>query len=301
MPSERTRFAVVSHALSTDPRTAPRLAREAGFAGVHFDAYSTGLSLPELSATGRREFRSVLTGQNQDLVGLRYDLGSKGFGPGADVDRELARLERVMDAAAGLAAPLVCVDLGPLPEPAREVQARPAVTAEQAGMILLPSAMAEFTKPALPPVPPPDPALVSAVDSAMVELGRRSDRYGVVLAFRADLNSYAALERALRAADCPYFGIDFDPVALLRDVLELDELFSRLGGLIRHVRGRAAAGGQGGRTKPAAVGRGDTDWPQLLARLDEAGYHGWVTLDPLELGDRAAGAVMGRKHLASIG
>jgi sugar phosphate isomerase/epimerase len=300
MPTDRTRLSVVADAMSTDPRVASRLARESGFAGLLFDAVSPSLDLTDLSGTGRREFRSVVAGQNQELVGLRVDLGGKGFGPGADVDRELSRLDKAMDAARGLSTPLVCIDLGPLPEPAREATPKPPVTQQQAGLIILPGSMDLPKTPEPPPVPPPDPAFVSQVDAAMFELGRRADRMGVVLAMRADLSSFDALRRALRTADCPYFGVDLDPVAVLRDVRDLDEIFSRLGGLVRHVRGRDATTGADRRTKPAPVGAGGTDWGQLLARLDEAGYHGWVTLDPLELRDRAAGAVAGRKYLEEI-
>jgi sugar phosphate isomerase/epimerase len=300
MPADRLRLSVVAHALSTDPRVAPRLARELGFAGVLFDAAAASLDLTALSGTGRREFRSVVAGQNQQLVGLRADLGGKGFGPGADVDRELERLEKAIDAARGLTAPLVSVDLGPLPEPERAAKPRPQVTQQQAGLILLPGSMDLPKTPEPPPLPPPDPAFVSQVDAAMFELGRRADRYGVVLAMRAELASFAALERALRAADCPYFGVDLDPVAVLRDVWDIDEIFSRVGALVRHVRGRDATAGADRRTKPAPVGAGGTQWGQLLARLDEAGYHGWITLDPLELPDRIAGAVAGRKALESI-
>src|SRR5215213_11152806 len=117
MPRENLKLAVVASALSNDPRTAPQLARRAGFAGLLFDARTAALDVTELSLTGRREFRHMLSGQDQQLVGLRHDLGSKGFGPGADVDRELSRLSRVMETATGLGAPLVCVDLGPLPVP----------------------------------------------------------------------------------------------------------------------------------------------------------------------------------------
>src|SRR5438552_17059362 len=105
----------IASALDADPRAAAQLARQMGLAGLLFDAYSPALSLPELSQTGRREFRHVLSTNDLALVGLRADLGPKGFGPGADVDRLLSRLARAMGAAAGLAAPLLCVDVGPLP------------------------------------------------------------------------------------------------------------------------------------------------------------------------------------------
>src|SRR5829696_4340304 len=122
MARENLKLAVVAAALSGDARTAPTLARKAGFTGLQFEARTAALDIPELSGTGLREFMRLLTAQDQQLVGLRLDLGTKGLGLGADVDRELSRLISVMEAAKGLAAPLVCVDLGRLPEP---VEAEP--------------------------------------------------------------------------------------------------------------------------------------------------------------------------------
>src|SRR5258708_232248 len=117
MPS--LKFSVVASILTQDLREAPRLAREIGFTGLLLDAYGAGMRIPDLSASGRREMRNLLARQSQELVGLRVDLGAKGFGPGADVDRLLANLDRAMDAAKGLAAPPVCVALGRLPEAPR--------------------------------------------------------------------------------------------------------------------------------------------------------------------------------------
>ena len=74
-------------------------------------------------------------------------------------------------------------------------------------------------------------------------------------------------------------------------------VFSRLGPLIQHVRGRDAVCGADRRTKPASIGRGATKWDHLLSNLDGAGYHGWITLDPTELTDRLAAATAGLKYL----
>src|SRR3712207_6273707 len=108
----RFQFGVVAAALTDDVRESGRAARVAGFDGVLFEAVSPALDVPALSATGRREFRRTLSSQDRALVGLRADLGKRGLAPGADVDQVLARMDRVMEAAKGLAAPLVCVDLG---------------------------------------------------------------------------------------------------------------------------------------------------------------------------------------------
>jgi sugar phosphate isomerase/epimerase len=295
------KLAVVASALDSDPRQAPRLAREMGFAGLQFDAYGSALRIPDLSATGRREFLHVLSNQSQQLVGLRADAGPKGLGPGADVDRLIKGFDRAMEAAKALAAPLISVDLGPLPEPPRRAQPKPKVTQQQAGLILLPeSVAAPAEEPADAGAPPPDPALVAQVDAALGEIGARADVYGVSLAFRTDLAGFAALDEILRRVRCPWFGIDLDPVAVLRDAWPMEEIFSRLGHLIRHVRARDAVKGADRRTKPAIIGRGDVPWRELLANLDGAGYAGWITLDPLELPDRLAAARTGLAQLRAF-
>jgi sugar phosphate isomerase/epimerase len=294
------KIGVVAAALSTDPREAVGRARQLGFAGVEFEAYTPQVSLPDLSQSGRREFRHVLSSQDQELIGLRADLGNKGLGPGADIDRAIARLDRAMEAAAGLASPHVCVDLGPLPEPARAASAKPKVDPAAAGLIIIPTAAEVQAVGQGDPEVKADPAFESSVDAALAELGRRADRYGAMVALRSELSSFAALERALRAADCPWFGVDLDPVAILRDRWDVDEVFSRIGPLIRHVRARDAVAGQDKRTKPAAIGGGDTKWEQLLTLLDEAAYAGWLAVDPLELPDRIAGARQGSAHLKDV-
>lgn len=294
------KIGVTASAFGNDVRDAPRRARIIGFDGLQFDAYSTTLNLLELSDSGKREFLRLLSAQDRQLVGLRFDTGPKGFGPGADVDRLLDRLDPVMESAVAMGAPLVCIDAGPLPAPPRQSTAKPRVTQDQAGIILLPASMTAPEPAPQPAPPPPDPSLFSHTDSALAELGARADRYSVILAFRSDQASFAAIERALRAASCPWFGIDLDPAAALRDEWNLHEVFSRLGELVRHVRGRDAIAGADRRAKPTAIGFGSTDWGTLLADLDAADYHGWLTIDPTELTDRIAAAEAGMKRLIEI-
>jgi sugar phosphate isomerase/epimerase len=303
MPNVTERLSIVASAVANDPRHAPARSRELGFTGLLFDAYASSLNIPELSASGRREFRHVLSAQDQQLVGLRWETGPKGFGPGADVDQALTRLDRVMEAAAGLVSPLVLVDLGPLPEPPPTPRPVPKITPEQAGLILLPTAA--DVAAARQPEPPTsthrsvDPSFVSQVGGALTELGRRADRYGVTIAFRSELASFSAVECILQTVNCPWFGVDLDPVAVLRDEWDLDEVFSRLGSFFRHVRARDAVRGADRRTKPAVVGQGSVNWTQLLSNLEGAGYGGWITVDPTELPDRLAAAAVARRHIST--
>jgi sugar phosphate isomerase/epimerase len=287
---------VVASALSPDPRVAAQLAREGGFRGLQFDAFSSSLDVTTLSQSGRREFLHVLSHEDQSLVGLRLDVGKNGLGPGADVDRIVSQMSKVMEAAVGLKAPLVCVELGVLPEPPRTERPKPKVTQDMAGLLVLPPSVETAPVESAPPSPK-EVALVASVDAAVLELASRADRHGVMLALRSDLSSCAALERVLDVARCPWFGVDLDPVAILRDHWDADEVFSRLGHHVRHVRVRDAAVGSDNRTKPMPVGRGDTRWDQLFSDLDAAGYHGFATVDPVELSDRPVAAAAALKFL----
>ena len=80
----------------------------------------------------------------------------------------------------------------------------------------------------------------------------------------------------------------------------MDEIFSRVGELIRHVRARDAIVGADRRTKPAPIGHGSVNWGEFLANLDEAGYQNWLTIDSLELENRAAAAHAGLEFLKTM-
>ncbi len=289
-------IAVVSSALSTDPRAAVKLARDNGFSGLQFDVFSSSIDLTTLSQTGRREFLHSLSAQEQQLSSLACDVGPKGIGPGADVDRLLAQFTKALDTARGLRCATVSVEIGPLPEPPLAEKPRPKVTAEMAGILILPSFSAA-PPPPVAPSPVIDPAWQNAVDVAMSAIAGVADRFGVVLAFRSELSSLRALVHAVRGPGCPWFGVDLDPVAILRDSLANDEAFDLLGDLVRHVRGRDANSGAERRTKPQPIGRGDVKWDELLRDLDAGGYHGFITIDPNELADRVGAAVQGLKRL----
>jgi sugar phosphate isomerase/epimerase len=255
------RLAVVAGALNDDLRQAARLAREIGVCGLQLDVRGGGLDLTSLSHSGRREVRTVLSGAGVALTSLRADLGARGFSPKSDFDAAIDRLEQAMTAAQGLGCGLVCAEVG-------------EIAGDETGGS-------------------------ATLDDALRELGRRADRQGVMVALRSELAPFSALSRALTAAACPWLGIDFDPVAFV-DAWNLDQIFSRVGGLVRHVRARDAVGGSGGRTRPAAVGAGSVDWPAVLASLAGAGYSGWFGIDPVDQPNRLQAAMRAAGYLGKM-
>lgn len=245
----------------------------------------------------------MLSAQDQRLAALAVDIGAKGIGPGADVDRVIARLDTVMETSLGLGTKLICVDLGPLPIPQQKPRPRKKIDPDEAGLIILPPPSMGEVEGAAPAEPISEAAETEGsgqIDAAMEEIGKAADRYGVTVAFRSDLASLAALERAIESAACPWFGVDLDAVAILRDAWSMDDVFSHMGGSIRHVRGRDALRGADRRTRPAPIGRGSMNWGDLMANLSAAGYEGWLTVDSLELENRKGAAQAGLEYLRSL-
>ncbi len=300
MPPALPKIAVTATALSDEIRVCPRLAQAAGFSGLLFDTAASGGQLLDLSSTGQREVRHLLASHNQALVGLSMKLPDKGFRPTADIEQAIDRVDRAMNALRGLGGEVVCVDLGPLPPAPATQPPKPKITPQMAGAIIIPNLDEPASEENAPPPVKPDPAFTASLTDALRELGVRADRYGVTLAFRSSLAGFAALSRALRLADCPWFGVDLDPVLVLADEWSIDDILSELGSLIRHVRVRDAIRGDNHRTQPAVVGEGDTDWLGLLSALDAAAYHGWLSVDPIDLQDRRAAATAALKHLRSL-
>lgn len=295
------RFAVAAATLGSDPRTSVPAARQLGFSGVQCDVRNAALDLTTLSGTGRREFHHLLSSQNQQLVGLRATVGLRGFGPDADVDRELDVLGKVIETSALLGARLVCVDVGQLWEPPVEAAPRPRINQEQAGVILIPSPSPPILTPDFPTESSPrSSALSESTQLALAALGGWADRCGVMVAFRSELASFAGLDHVLRKVNCPWFGIDLDPAAMLRDRWSFDEIFSRIGGLIRHIRGRDAVRGTDHRTRATVIGHGDVRWPELLGDLETGGFAGWLSVDPVDLIDRPGAAASALKYLSAV-
>lgn len=268
-----------------------------GFAGVSLDVVGGLLDTVSLSASGQREVRHLLSGHEQTLASLRARV------PGAslcgDLDRVLWQVQRCLIAAANLGAACLCLDVGALPPSRPAAARRQAITPRQAGLILLPGDM-DLPVPQEPPASAEELAQWPDVEQAMIEIARLADRYGQRVALSSELSSIESLGQAQAAARCPLLGIELDPVAVLRDRWDMGKTLGELGEAVLQVRGHDALKGAGGRTQTVPIGRGSVEWDQLLYLLDEGGFKGWLTVDPLELPDRAVQAQRAAEYFTAL-
>jgi sugar phosphate isomerase/epimerase len=73
-------------------------------------------------------------------------------------------------------------------------------------------------------------------------------------------------------------GVDFDPAGSVRSNRNPVDDLRLYAELISQFQVHDAVRGQDGDGKETAVGRGEVDWPALLALSHEIGYRGWMTV-----------------------
>lgn len=287
-------LSVLAHTFSNDIRAALEAARRADFRGVVLDP-TVYNSIVDSSQTARREILALLSRFEQPLVAIDLRLSPTGFSPKADLEKELDRLSRAMDVARGLQCALVLADLGPLPPAPNEPTPVQKIDPGLLGKLILPETVAP--KPVS--ILPRDEAFESSLAIALRELGTRCDRASCRIAFRSSLGSFASLHHALSRVDCPWFAVDLDPLLMLADEWQPDEIFSRLGKQIAHVRGRDGLKGTGNRVTPTTIGKGVVNWRELNALLRDSDYRGSVSVDSIDLANRSVSAVAGLNVLRS--
>ena len=276
------KYAWDSSAVS-DFRLAAVAARQCALNGLTTSAAALGVR--ELSQSGRREVRAILSRNSLAGAALRADLPGRGLTLDADADRIMAELEAGLAAACDCGFSVVACDLGRVARTESRPPPRRAIDPKAAGDILLP-------EPAdLPSLPVPAPLTAEErrhaafATEVMRTLGDRADRIGVPLAFSTSLATTADLVALLASTACPLFARELDPAAALSEgpasVVAMEPF-------ILHVRGRDALAGPEGRTRAVKVGEGDVNWPELLEALADADFRGFVSMEGRPADARAA-------------
>jgi sugar phosphate isomerase/epimerase len=211
-----------------------------GADAVEIDA-RTELRPAKITQTGAREIRKMLEDLNLRVAAIGF-LTRRGYNVADDLDRRVAATKDAMKMAYELGASAVINHVGYIP-------------------------------------PEPEGPQWTTLIEVLTDLGRHGQRVGATLSAQTGAESGEQLARLIDALPPGALGVNFDPGGLLMNGHSPREALERLAGHVLHVHARDAARDLARRRGiEVPLGRGSTDIPELLGRLEERGYRGYFTV-----------------------
>ncbi|MEO1496893.1 MAG: sugar phosphate isomerase/epimerase family protein [Planctomycetota bacterium] len=231
---------IATRSLRLPLRRALVRASELGAEGVEIDARNE-LRLADMSQTALRQLRKLLGDLGLKVAALAFPT-RRGYDDPDDLDRRVLATQEAMTFAYKVGARVVVNQAGVLP-------------AED------------------------DDPLSGDLANAMELLAAHGERVGARLAFLSGATP-ASQRRLLDRTGPGGVGVAIDPRALLGGGVAPADAVAELGADVLHVYAadavREVAGGLA-KTAEVELGRGEADWPELLGRLTERDYTGWLT------------------------
>jgi len=237
---QRLRIAVATDRFAANLREAVAMAAETGAAGLQFDARRQ-LKPGDLSETGRRQLLHMLGERELSVASLSFPLRRVLHDP-EHLDRRIAAIKEAMQFAWDLKARVVTCRVGRVPEDAES----------------------------------PDRSRLREV---LADLAAQGNRVGVTLSITPSGDHAAALLSFLSEIDTGPLGIDFDPAERVMSRHDPTSSLRDLHRVVAHVTVRDAVRDADGGGREVPVGRGECDWPALLAVVDEMNDSGWLTVN----------------------
>ena len=222
-------------------RQALRTAARLGADGVEIDARHE-LPASELSQTGLRELHKLLGDLNLRVSAVAFPT-RRGYDDPQELERRVFATQSALRFAVDLRCDVVINRVGRVPDS------------------------------------DDDPQFGRLVES-LTAIGAHGDRVGARLAAQTSEASPQNLARLLAALPQHTVGVDLHPGELIMAGHSPQEALELLGQHVLHVHASDAVRDfAAGRAKPVELGRGTADLPELLGRLTEFDYRGWVTIE----------------------
>jgi sugar phosphate isomerase/epimerase len=237
----RFKLGIVLETVGLPVRRALPEAAKLAVHGVQIDAVGD-LAPDQITATGRREFKTLLRTYNLELSALNVPL-RRGLDVAENLQPRIDHVRKVMQLAFDLGARKVIVTLPKVPD---------------------------------------DPAAPRAVTAreGLTAVGSFGDRVGTQVALEAGLDPGDKVRDYLGTLDCGSLAVNFDPANFLLNGFDPLKSLVALSGRVVHTHardGRTATVSGGGREVP--VGAGDIEWMVYVATLESIDYRGFLIVD----------------------
>ena len=241
------RIGIQTRSLRRPLRQAMEAAARLGADGVEIDA-RTELLPAEMSQTGIRQFRKLLADSRLRVSAVAFPT-RRGYDTPDDLERRVLATQAAMRLAQAIGADVVVNRVGSVPDDDG------------------------------------DPRFGRLIE-VLSALGMFGERIGARLAAQTGSESGAALAKLLAALPDQSIGVDLHPAALIHHGHDPAEAVAVLGRHVLHVHACDAVRDPArGQATNVELGRGTADWPNLLGRLEEFNYRGWVTIERHDAAD----------------
>jgi sugar phosphate isomerase/epimerase len=235
------KIGIQTRSLRQPLRQALRTAARLGADGVEIDARRE-LPPSELSQTGLRELHKLLGDLNLRVSAVAFPT-RRGYDDPDDLERRVFATQAAMRFAVDLRTDVVINRVGRVPDSGD------------------------------------DPRFGRLIE-ALTAVGAYGERVGARLAVQTADASPQDLARLVTALPEHAVGVDLHPGELIMAGYSPQEAVEVLGRHVLHVHATDAVRDFGaGRAKPVELGRGTAELPELLGRLSEFDYRGWVTIE----------------------
>lgn len=256
------KIGIVAESTGLSVRQALIAAARMGARGVQVSAVGD-LAPDALTATGRRDFRTLLRSFDLELAALNVPT-RRGLDVAADLQPRIERVRKAMQLAVDLGARRAVV---PLPKLADE----PADTGATRELHL---------------------------HDALGAIGTFGDRIGCCAALELGFDTGARVKAFLAPFNSGSLKVTFDPANLLLHGHDPLANLPPLAGLVAHVHARdARSGGLSRGLQEVPVGAGDVDWMALTATLQVLEFDGFMVVEREEGDTKLADVTNGVKFL----
>jgi sugar phosphate isomerase/epimerase len=235
------KIGIQTRSLRQPLKTALQTASRLDADGVEIDV-RTELPARDLSQTGLRQFLKLLNDLNLRVSAAAFPT-RHGYDATVDLERRVLATQDAMRFAAQLGTDVVVNRVGSVPNESES------------------SRLGQFLE-------------------VLTALASYGDRVGARLAAQTIGESPQQLARLLEALPEHTLGVDLHPSGLIAAGHSPQEAVELLGPHVLHVHAcDAVRDVRTGQSTAVVLGRGTADLPELLGRLTEFDYRGWVTIE----------------------
>jgi sugar phosphate isomerase/epimerase len=236
----RHRLAVATAPFSQPLRQSIQTASRIGAQGIHLNARNE-VRPTDLSDTGLRQFLHELTEDGLSVASLSFPT-RRSFYDQDQLEARVSAAKIAMDFARSLNANVLTLRVGTIPSETDSNEYR---------------------------------LLIDVLN----ELARHGNHVGTTISItptREKPDQLIQLVSAVIEGPC---NVDFDPARFAMAGINASDAFRELHRQIGHIRIRDGVRDIDGSGQEVPVGRGDVDWDELLAMIDESSYRGWLTVE----------------------